>query len=145
MGEERLFPVLLSLAQRVLERHAASVVRDFGIEPFERLLHLRNALGELLPLLDQNGLARTDRSLALLEKGNVLDERFDLESGAAHTFNELDPAAGRFVVVAYAALGSGDRRNETDALVVAQCVRCDVELSAHFCDGHGSHLPLPLV
>ena len=72
MGEERLFPVLLSLAQRVLKRHTAAVVRDFGIEPFERLLHLRNALGELLPLLDQNGLARTDRSLALLEKGNVL-------------------------------------------------------------------------
>lgn len=78
MDEERLFPVLLSLAQRVLKRHTAAVVRDFGIEPFERLLHLRNALGELLPLLDQNGLARTDRSLALLEKGNVLDERFDL-------------------------------------------------------------------
>ena len=78
MGEERLFPVLLSLAQRVLKRHTAAVVRDFGIEPFERLLQLRNALGELLQLLDQNGLARTDRSLALLEKGNVLDERFDL-------------------------------------------------------------------
>ena len=136
MGEERLFPVLLSLAQRVLKRHAAAVVRDFGIEPFERLLHLCNALGELLPLLDQNGLARTDRSLALLEKGNVLDERFDLESGAAHTFNELDPAAGRFVVVAYAALGAGDRRNETDALVVAQCVSGDVIFLGGFSNRH---------
>ena len=37
------------------------------------------------------------------------------------------------------------RRDQADALVVAQCVRRDVELSAHFCDGHGSHLPLSLV
>ena len=53
-------------------------MRDLSVETLESLLHLRDALGKLPALLDQNGSACIARLIPLPEEGNVLDERFDL-------------------------------------------------------------------
>ena len=124
---------------------AVAVVFNLVIESLERLLHGGNAFLELVALLEEQSLAGADGAVALLEQSHIFDERLNLQTGRTHTFNKLDPAARGLVVIADAAFGARYRRDQADALVVAQCVRRDVELSARFCDGHGSHLPLPLV
>ena len=54
-------------------------VRDLSVETLEGLLHLRDVLGEMPALLDQNGSACITSLVPLPEEGNVFDERFDLQ------------------------------------------------------------------
>lgn len=64
-------------------------VRDLSVETLEGLLHLRDALGEMPALLDQNGSACITRLVPLPEEGNVFDERASIcKIRAAHALNK---------------------------------------------------------
>ena len=85
-----------------------------GLQGFQLLLQTGT-------LFNQNILAGFF-STFLEKQGNVVDEGFDLYSGAAHTFGKFDPAAGGLVKIPDAVFFAGDMRDEPDPFVIADGV-----------------------
>ena len=67
-----------------------------------------------------------DRLVSFLEQMHVFDHGFDWKTCISHTQGEFNPAQIRFSVITNTTGRSRNRRNHTDAFIVAQGVLCDL-------------------
>lgn len=108
---------------------------DFEVEALDGFLQLLKFIEELDALLNEDFFTAL-RIIVIFHESDVLDERFDLDAGASHAFDERDPFASLFVEIANAVFLTGDIREQSDPLVITNGIGGHAELFTDFANGH---------
>ena len=80
------------------------------------------------------------KDIALLKQRHIYNQAFYRNACCAHTFGKVYPVAVRFGVVANTTFITVHSRNQADALIITQRVRCNVIHFAYFVYFHPAYL-----
>ena len=99
------------------------------------VLQLLKPIEEFGALLDENFFS-TLRVVAVLHQCDVLGERLNLHSGAAHALDKAHPSARLLVEISNTILLTRDIRQQPDSLIITDGIGGHTELLADFANSH---------
>ena len=96
---------------------------DLAVQQIQRLLEILHSFQKLGSLLNQDILTGIYRLRPLFKQGNIFDKRLYLYPGLPHALHQLNPFQGILIIIPDSAFRTGHRREQTDALIIAQRIR----------------------